>query len=302
MRGMGQAVTAMRRRAGDRAAAGPATRHDRRSVTVIARTWIAARARTLIPRLLGIAALIGGWAYASTQLAPVEMPSPAATWTALRENLSSASYLRVLAVPGGYLSNVAYTLDHALLAWLVGGSIGMALGLASSRLQLLRDTVGPLFILFGAVPPLVAGPFLLTWFGVGMFSQEALVALVAFVILGISAQNAALSIDPAYEEVAATLGVGARRRFLTIVLPASLPAIVGAARIALATSWSIQVVAELYGSRAGVGRVISASDNLSYTAGTLAIVLLLAVCGGVIDQCVGSGLRLLTRWQDRIAI
>lgn len=249
---------------------------------------------------LGVAVLIGIWLLASANMQAVEMPSPGAVWTALHENLGSASYLRILAVPGGYLSNVEYTIWHALVAFLIGGALGAAIGLASARLQLVRDVAGPILIVFGAVPPLVAAPFMLTWFGVGTFSQEALVVIVSFVILGLAAQNAALSLDPRYEEVAATLGAGPFRRFLTIVMPGSLPALVGAARIGLATAWSIQVVAELYGSTAGVGRVISASENLSYTAGTFAIVLLLAVMGGTIDQLLGIGLRWLARWQDRV--
>ncbi|MFT3866087.1 MAG: ABC transporter permease subunit [Solirubrobacterales bacterium] len=256
---------------------------------------------TVALRAAGLALVVVVWLVAAANLGVARLPGPGPVFEALRDNFSDAPYLHLQAIPGGYWSNALYTVRNALEAFLIGGLIGFVLGLASARLQVMRNVVSPLLILFGAIPPLVMAPFMLIWFGVGPGSQRPLVVLGVFVIVGIGAQNAALTLAPRYEESAATLGVSPPRRVFTILVPASIPAVLGAARVALATAWSLQVAAELFGSKLGVGRVILASQGIAYSAGTIAVILLLAAIGALLDLVLVCGARYLGRWQATVS-
>jgi ABC-type nitrate/sulfonate/bicarbonate transport system permease component len=254
-------------------------------------------ARTLALRLLGIVAVIGVWAAAATQFTAVQLPRPQLVWDAMTQNFWSAPGLAFEGLHGGYLSNVAYTVLTALVAATVGGLSGFLVGLCSARSQLVRNFTAPLLLLFAAVPPLVAAPFVLVWFGPGQFAQSVIVAFFCFVVMAISAQNAASNLSPAYEEMAATLGATPGQRLRRIVLPGSVPATIVAVRVCLATAWSLQAAGELLGSNQGVGRIIGLSEQLGDTAGSVAVILLLGLAGVTVEAVVVGWLRYLTRWQ-----
>jgi ABC-type nitrate/sulfonate/bicarbonate transport system permease component len=255
-------------------------------------------ASTLAIRLAGVAAVIGAWAAASTQFTAVQLPRPELVWSQLTQNLWSDGSLAFEGLHGGYLSNVGYTVVTALVAVLAGGIAGFVVGLCSARSQLLHNLSAPLLMLFAAVPPLVAGPFVLIWCGPGQLAQSLIVAFFAFAVIAISAQNAASSLRPTYEEMAATLGASPRQRLLRIVVPASLPAMIVAVRVCLATGWSLQAAGELLGSNNGVGRIIGLSQEIGNTAGSVAVIILLAVAGVLVETVLVGFLRYLTRWRE----
>lgn len=259
--------------------------------------WIG---EALIFRVIGLAALFIIWTIAASRMLPIQLPGPLLVWEAMRDNLTRAPSLELQGLTGGYLSNTVYTVTHALAAFMVGAVIGFVVGVLSARMQLVRDASAPFVTLFGTVPALVAAPFVLIWFGTGPSGQAGVVAFYAFVIVAIASQNSALQVSPAFEEFGATLGADSRTRFLTIVVPASIPGVIGAARIALASSWSLQAAVELLGSQQGVGRLVVLSQSQGFTAGTIAAILLLGGAGLVFDGLVVGVLRLITRWQEAI--
>jgi ABC-type nitrate/sulfonate/bicarbonate transport system permease component len=262
---------------------------------------IAGGAGIVALRLGGFAFLVAIWAVAATQFTAVQLPRPELAWDALKDNFTTAEGLQLQGLEGGYLSNTLYTVRNALLGFAIGSSLGLIVGMLSARVQLVRDASAPMLILFAAVPDLVAAPFFLVWFGPGRTAQALIVIFYCFVLVGIASQNAALRLAPAYEEYAATLGASRRRRFGTVVAPGSLPASVGALRIALASSWSLQTAGELLGSQQGVGRVVVLSQQLGFTAGTMAIIAFMGAIALVADGLLTAGLRWITRWQETVS-
>src|SRR5438876_297164 len=82
-------------------------------------------------------------------------------------------------------------------------------------------------------------------FGVERMSAVLLVAIYVAVILYVFAQRAADNLDPVYEESAYTLGATPRRIVWDILVPGTVPAILGGVRIALAGAWGLEAIAEL---------------------------------------------------------
>lgn len=261
---------------------------------------IARRGHDLGLRLLGILTFLGIWWLAALWFAnPAILPTPDFVARTAVANFSGSAGLSYIGLETtGYLANIGYTATNALLAWVFGATFGVAVGLGSARQQWMRNLSEPVLFIFGSVPVLVAAPFFLIWFGFSRWGQLALVAFYCFTVVAVVAQSAALSLAPQHEEYAASLGASRRQRFTTVVLPACVPPILGGLRVALGTAWTLQTIAELLGSEAGVGRVIVVSAGLGDVASVIAIIIALALVAFVFDRLLRLSIRHVVRWQD----
>jgi ABC-type nitrate/sulfonate/bicarbonate transport system permease component len=251
-------------------------------------------------RVMGVVGFVAVWWLWATWVAnPAILPTPDAVARSAVENFGGSAGLAYIGVQTtGYAANIAYTASNALSAWVAGAVIGVAVGLGSARLQLLRNVSDPVLFVFGSVPVLVAAPFFLIWFGFSRWGQFALVAFYCFAIVAVVAQSAALTLAPQCEEYAASLGASRWQRFRTVVAPACLPSILGGLRVALGSAWSLQVIAELLGSKIGVGRVIVVSASVADVASVLAIIIALALVALICDVALKVVIRRSVRWQE----
>jgi ABC-type nitrate/sulfonate/bicarbonate transport system permease component len=197
----------------------------------------------------------------------------------------------------GYGVNIAWTVGMATLGWAIGSVLGTAVGLLSARLQVVRNLSEPLLFVFGAVPALVLAPFCLIWFGQGPLGKFVLVAFYCFVSVGLVAQSAALALPPVAEEYGATQGLGPSARFLHILLPATLPAVLAGLRVALATGIAVQTSVELLGSQLGAGRLIAIRASQGDVSAVLGLSIAVGVVAIVLDLILQRIIRVFTRWQ-----
>jgi ABC-type nitrate/sulfonate/bicarbonate transport system permease component len=144
----------------------------------------------------------------------------------------------------------------------------------------------------------VVAPFFLVWFGVGQLAGFMLVLMYTTVLIFIFSQRSVLNLDPVYENNAQSLGADKKRVIRDVLVPSTVPEVLGGLRIALAGAWGLEAVAELLGSDRGLGVVIRvlASGQLEIT-GVLAALLLLGGVAVVVDGLLVMIVRRLLRWR-----
>ncbi|RYB06755.1 ABC transporter permease [Lichenibacterium ramalinae] len=257
-----------------------------------------ALARAVDPlRLAGVAIGVAVWQGLTMLLPPIILPTPAGVAGRLRDDFWSAPALSYygLTEPNLY-GNLLYTAQNVLVAVLAGASIGIASGLLSARFPLVQAGLDPVVMTAGTVPILIAAPFLLIWFGVGRTSAVCLVVFYVAVTLHIFAARAARNVDPIFEQSARTLGAGSRRVLRDVLLPATVPEILGGLRIALAGAWGLEAVAELLGSQSGMGKVIEVLAGATDPQGIMAALLSLGSTAVLADLLAALAVARLTRW------
>jgi len=148
----------------------------------------------------------------------------------------------------------------------------------------------------GTVPILVAAPFFLIWFGVGRASAVLLVTLYVAVILYVFAQRAADNLDPVYEDAARTLGADERRVVRDVLLPGTVPQILGGIRIALAGCWGLEAIAELLGSQYGIGKIIEVLAGATDVQGIFAALIVLGAVAVLCDMAAAFGVSRIAAW------
>ncbi|MDQ0390305.1 ABC transporter permease [Labrys monachus] len=248
-------------------------------------------------RLAGLVLVVAIWEGLAAAAPPIILPSPLAVAARLWNDFLDAPSLAYYGVANPNLcDNLIYTMENVALAVAVGAALGTVAGLVSARFGLVRAVVDPIMMTAGTVPILIAAPFLLIWFGVGRLSAVCLVIFYVVVILYLFAQRAASNLNPIYEDFARTLGATPRRIVVDLLIPATIPEILGGLRIALAGAWGLEAVAELLGSQEGVGKVLEVLAGATDTEGIMANLLMLGLVAVIVDAVAGWFVRRVAGW------
>ncbi|MFE0420359.1 ABC transporter permease [Streptomyces tendae] len=247
----------------------------------------------------GVVAFLAFWQVVAVSVDSLAvLPGP---WEVARNfavNFDGSPTLKYLGLDiTSYAGNLRYTGSIVLGGWLVGGTLGILAGLASARLQWVRNLVDPVTTVFGAVPVLVVAPFVLVWFGTSSLGKFCLISFFSAVTICVVAQSAALTLPMHYEEYAATLGASPSRRMWHVTFPATLTANLTGLRAALGQAWSLEAVAELLGAPAGIGRAIAVRAGTGDIASVLALIIALGILALICDGILSLVVRRLARWQ-----
>ena len=248
-------------------------------------------------RLAGVVIFVVFWQVMSLFLPSIILPSPWSVAMRLWGDFLDAPNLSYYGVaePNLY-ANLIYTAENVALATVIGSAIGIVAGLVTARFRSIRAAIDPIMMTAGTVPILVAAPFLLIWFGVGRESAVCLVIFYVAVILYVFAQRAAENINPIYEDFARTLGATPRQMLIDLILPATVPEILGGIRIALAGAWGLEAISELLGSQTGMGKVLEVLSGATDPEGIMAVLLLLGFVAIAVDALAGRIVAWLARW------
>jgi ABC-type nitrate/sulfonate/bicarbonate transport system permease component len=247
--------------------------------------------------ILGIFLLIAVWQLLTTFVPSSLLPGPLAVARRVANDFFSAQELSYLGLPdASLLSSILYTVENVVIAVIVGAMMGAVSGLVTARFRLARSIFDPVVLTAGTVPILVAAPFFLIWFGVGRASAVMLVLLYVAVTLYLFAQKAADNLDPVYEESARTLGATSRRIVWDMLIPGTVPQILGGVRIALAGAWGLEAIAELLGSQYGIGKAVELFAGATDVEGIFAALLVLGIVAVVFDATTGFCFGKMTTW------
>ncbi len=156
----------------------------------------------------------------------------------------------------GIGTHIVASLWRVGVAFALGASLGISLGLLRGRLPL----IDALFLvpseLVRPVPPLGLIPLFILWFGIGELSKILLIFLSVFLIMMVNAQAGSKSCALDALRAAQSMGANRWQTFRFVVLPSALPQIMTGLRIAMGTALTILVAAELLGGDRGLGFVI----------------------------------------------
>lgn len=252
------------------------------SVPLTRRRWFVVVGGAIIP-----VALLAVWQFVSTSgLVPVsQLPSPEMVWLAAVD----------LAERGLLGLYIAISTQRVLLGFAFGAAFGLLLGaiVGLSRLGdiLLAPTLGAI----RAVPSLAWIPLLILWFKIGEESKIILIAIGAFFPVYTIVAAALRHVDRQLLEAARAFGLHGVALFASVQLPAVVPSVLSALRLALAQSWLFLVAAELIASSMGLGFLLLDSGQSGRIDRIILAIIMLALLGKLTDSLVG----VFERWAVR---
>src|SRR5688572_29955446 len=230
----------------------------------------------LLPIATGLVLLAIWWiAHAAGAFPTGTVPSPGEAFAAIGEEIASS---RLVDDTIASLYRVAWGYVTAVVA-------GVPLGLVIGRSLATRRALMPWVNFFRSLSPIAWIPFGIIWFGVGDPPAIFIIFLATFFQIVLATAAASGSVPKVYYRVAEDLGLRGAEVLWHVTLPAILPQLVIALRVAIGVAWMVVVAAEMIAVRSGLGFLIVDARN--------GLRMDLVVCGMITIGAIGIGLDLL---------
>ena len=200
---------------------------------------------------------------------------------------------------GEILRHASYTLFEAAAGFVIGALPAVALPFALRRLPILTAILDPFMMGGYGAPKLALAPLFILWFGIGIQSKIALVAITIFFIVYFSAQAGVRSLDPGLVQMAQVMGANERDVARHIVLPGSVPYIFTGLRIAMPYAIGGAVIAELISANRGLGYLIQLAAMNFDTTGVFAALTVTTCIVFSGNWALNAVDRRLLRWRPR---
>ncbi|HEV8489331.1 MAG TPA: ABC transporter permease [Candidatus Limnocylindrales bacterium] len=163
-------------------------------------------------------------------------------------------------------SSARYTAVEIVGGLLIGVVAGLLVGAITARFAVLRESLLPFGIAANSVPIIAFAPLFNNWFGIDKQLSKAMVAAVlVFFPVMINTVRGLRNVDPAALELMRSYAAGELQVFRRVRVPASLPFVFTALRIATTLATIGAVIGEYFGAPAlSLGQYIA--RNMSYLA------------------------------------
>ncbi len=184
------------------------------------------------------------------------------------------------------------SLRRVVTGFVIGSAIAIPLGILIGLSEVASKAVDPFIQILKPVSPLAWLPL-----GLGLLKSSENTALFVIAITSIwptliNTKFGISHVDPAYLDVARTLGASRWRTLFKVILPAAAPHIVSGLRISISIAWLVIVAAEILVGGTGLGYFVwNEWNNLQITS-IITAILVIGFVGLLLDRLFG----LLQNW------
>ncbi len=247
----------------------------------------------LIGRWYSIPLLLLLWqvAVGSGLVASLLLPSPGRVWTVL-----------VLEIGNGRLIyHASMTVYRALVGFVLAALIGIPFAAVMARSALWRNLFEPIFFVGYPIPKIALFPVFTYIFGIGAPSKIAFTFLECLFPIVVMSYFGFRGIQTRLVWTAQNFGAGRATILRRVILPAALPNIFAGLRVALPVAIIVVVITEMIGGSTGLGYYITIWTTRFSFANVYAAIIVIGICGLLLDQALLLARRRVIYWQQEAA-
>ena len=192
-----------------------------------------------------------------------------------------------------------FTFPEAVGGFLIGSGFAILVGLVLARWKPLRSAVMPYAIAANAIPIIAFAPITNAWFSpLSKSSKMAIAAVLCFFPVLVNTIRGLTSVKPQSIELMRSYAAGELEIFRRVRVPAALPYIFTALKVASVLAMIGAIVGEYFGgSIEALGVQIKNSASLFQFETAWAAILVASLLGIAFYLAVALAERIVTRWQ-----
>jgi NitT/TauT family transport system permease protein len=176
-------------------------------------------------------------------------------------------------------SSLLRVMGGMAIAFMAAVVTGVLMGISRRATML----VSPLLHILAPIAPIAWIPIAIVVFGINNFTALFIVFMGVYFTLTIATLAEIDRLPPEYVVIAKNLGASPWQCWVFVVFPAVLPGVFTLLRTNFIAAWMAVLVAEMIGLRDGLGTIIMMGRNLFNSQLIMFGMLVIGICGFVID-------------------
>jgi NitT/TauT family transport system permease protein len=189
-----------------------------------------------------------------------------------------------LAATGELEHHMAISGIEFIIGYGIASVLGIALGVAMAGNATVKQMAQPWVSGLYATPTIALAPLFILWFGIGIWSKVIVVVTLVLFPVSINTEAGLRQTSERLAEMLRSFGASRQQIFWKLSLPSATPFVLAGLKLGIGRGLIGVVVAELFGSRAGLGRLISQSADSFNMPELFAGVVVLAIAGIVMTS------------------
>jgi len=242
--------------------------------------------------VLVLTCLVVVWEVALTIAAPrrTVIPTPSAVIEAL------------VTQPGAWWSNLLATGQAAVIGFLLGCTLAIAMALLALSYRPLEGAVLRIGLALYAAPIIVVAPLVVLWLGPGLQTRVAIAALACFFGILVNTIRGLRAVSRESRELLHVLAASPAQTFTKVRVPSALPYVLSALKVAAAAAVLGAIIGEWVGADRGLGVVLYYSLFQFEVARLWAAMVLCAALAMSGYALVGFAERRLLPWHESVQV
>lgn len=192
-------------------------------------------------------------------------------------------------------ADIFTTAFETIAGFVTGTIVGAIIGMSFWWNRSYADISEPYLIILNALPKLALAPIVIVIFGIGYPSKIIVSFLMTVITCAISVFTGVKGIDKATETLLYSLGATKLQVFSKVVVPATMPSIIGCLRLNISLALSGAFIGEYISSRRGLGHIISYASSIMNNDLIWVGIFIMAVMAMLLYGLV----TLLEKWMTR---
>jgi NitT/TauT family transport system permease protein len=200
---------------------------------------------------------------------------------------------------GSIYPHLWVTLVETLLAFVIGTTLGLGIGLWLALSPNAAALLDPYVKAFNSLPRLILAPIFSMWFGLDIGSKVALGVTLVFFIVFFNVYQGVREVSHTVLANARILGASDRQLLRHVYIPSAMSWVFASLHNSVGLAFVGVVVGEYLGSSRGVGYLILQAEGTFDINAVFAGIIVLTIFALLLDWAVTLAERRLLVWQPR---
>ncbi|MFQ5849969.1 MAG: ABC transporter permease [Candidatus Binatia bacterium] len=157
---------------------------------------------------------------------------------------------------GSIWEHIRYSALEGVYGFALAASVGVTIGAAIAFSRTLDEMFSPILVGLYATPRSVVAPIFIIWLGLGIASKIGVIFVASFFPIAINTTAGIKNVEGEFRMLGRAFNISRRAMLTRIIVPGSLPFLIAGLRLGYSRAVVTIMVAELFGSEAGLGYMI----------------------------------------------
>ncbi len=167
-----------------------------------------------------------------------------------------ASVLGRMAADGSLWRHAAWTVSETAIGFLLGTLVGTLVAVGLWWSTTLSRILDPYLVVLNSIPKIALGPIFIVWLGTGIPAIVSMALAISVIVTVMIVFTGFQEVDQDKIKLLRTFGATKGQLLRLVVLPASVPTIIGALKVSVGQSLVGVILGEFLVSQAGLGYLI----------------------------------------------